>query len=140
MSFTRYRPVIDQHRCIGCGLCEETMPDVFRVGDFAASVVSPVVSAERLPSLEIAARDCPVNAISITPAHAPAQPERPISGSASRNEGDEGQNEEEGGEIAQYKRKHGDSAQADQIQPDDAKSLQSGKHHLSIVRDGTHNN
>ncbi|TLM77182.1 MAG: ferredoxin, partial [Actinobacteria bacterium] len=27
------RPVVDCGTCIGCGLCEETCPEVFRVAD-----------------------------------------------------------------------------------------------------------
>ena len=55
-------------RCIGCGLCEENLPEVFAMGEFVASLRRELVPALMEEQLQIAARDCPVNAITVVPA------------------------------------------------------------------------
>ena len=130
-----YRASIDQELCIGCGLCEETMPDVFRLGAYTASVAIEFVSEDRLAALEIAARDCPVDAISIHE-YGPAG----VSGDAPGDHDHEGEDVEEGGEIGEYKRKHGYIANRDEVEPDHAQRLERGKHNFSIVRNGTNDN
>ncbi|MFP4113458.1 MAG: ferredoxin [Spirochaetota bacterium] len=132
MAETRYRAIVDQTRCIGCGLCEETMPDVFRLGDYAASVVKSVLAADRWEELVIVTRDCPVGAISVENV-----PEDETSGNASGDDDQKRENEEEDGEIGEYKRKHGDLSDRNQIEPDDPQDFQRGEHNFSIVRNGT---
>lgn len=129
-----YRASVDQQVCIGCGLCEETLPSVFSVGDFTASAASDPVPAEHTELLLIAARDCPVEAITLS-----LVDEDP-SGQAPRDDHEEGEDEEQGGEIREYKRKHGHLADRDEVEPDDAQRLQGGEHNLSIVRNGTNDN
>ena len=46
---------IDKSRCIGCGMCAATVPEVFRVVDHVSTVLA-------LPKPD-AANGCPVNAI-----------------------------------------------------------------------------
>ena len=147
MMDARFRPVVDQQRCIGCGLCEETLPEVFRMGDYTAFVVQGPVEGAQAEQLQIAARDCPVGAISLLETESGSEDTddgsdsaHPVSGNASGDEDEKGENVKERGEIAQYKRKHGDPAQRDEVQPDNTQSLQSGKHNFSIVRNGTHDN
>lgn len=60
------KPVVDRDLCIGCGLCEDTCPEVFRLGDDGIAVV---IAEDPSPELYGAVRDsaemCPVDAISI---------------------------------------------------------------------------
>ena len=122
-----YTASVDQKTCIGCGLCEETLPSLFSMGDFSASASGHAL-ADDLEALEIATRDCPVEAITIAEIDLPDLP------------GDHDQERddiEEGGEIGEYKRKHGDFADSDEVQSDDSEGLEGRKNNLSIVRDGT---
>ena len=103
------------------------------MGDYTAFVIQDVVDADHAEALQIAARDCPVGAISLM--------ERDdASGHPARDEDEKGQDVEERGEIAEYKRKHGDTTQSDDVEPDHPKGLEGGKHNFSIVRNGTHDN
>jgi ferredoxin len=56
--------VVDQETCIGCGLCVETCPEVFKMidGDKAVSKVK-TVSAGLEDKCREAAENCPVSAI-----------------------------------------------------------------------------
>jgi ferredoxin len=54
---------IDRDACIGCGLCEETCPDVFEVGDDGISTVIATDTAGREECIIAAAEDCPQDAI-----------------------------------------------------------------------------
>ncbi len=53
-----------QDTCTACGLCCDTCPDVFRMGDDIAEVI-PIheVTGELLSKVEQAAEECPVAAI-----------------------------------------------------------------------------
>lgn len=57
---------VDPDICIGCTLCAQTCPEVFKMdGDKAAAYLEPV--PEQLKdSCEKAAEECPVSAIKIT--------------------------------------------------------------------------
>ncbi len=51
--------------CIGCGLCENICPEVFRIGDRGvAEVVGDITPANQAPAEE-ARGSCPVDAIEI---------------------------------------------------------------------------
>ncbi|MRR11016.1 ferredoxin [bacterium] len=60
------KAVVDRDLCIGCGLCEDTCPEVFRLEDDGIAVV---INEDPGPELYGAVRDsadlCPVEAISI---------------------------------------------------------------------------
>ena len=56
---------VDADACTGCGLCEETCPEVFELSDDVAKVKVDVVPPEAQDSCREAAEDCPVEAISI---------------------------------------------------------------------------
>lgn len=49
--------------CTACGLCVDTCPDVFDMDNDIATVLVDVVPAEFEDSVQIAADDCPVEAI-----------------------------------------------------------------------------
>jgi ferredoxin len=57
---------IDKDTCIGCGLCEELLPDVVTVGSYHAKVTRSELLAEEETPASAAAQDCPVGAISFS--------------------------------------------------------------------------
>jgi len=56
---------IDEETCSACGLCVDTCPEVFEMGDEIAQVIGDEVPAEHEESVRLAAEDCPVEAIII---------------------------------------------------------------------------
>lgn len=59
------RTKIDPDICIGCTLCVQTCPEVFRMEGDKAVVYVEVVSAEVEDKCRQTKDDCPVNAITI---------------------------------------------------------------------------
>ncbi len=59
------RVLIDEDACIGCGVCVESCPEVFEMGDDKASVKVDEVPEELVESCRDAAESCPVEAIQI---------------------------------------------------------------------------
>jgi ferredoxin len=58
---------VDPETCIGCGACETTCPEVFKlVNDTSQVQLSPVPEAAEADALS-AEEGCPVSAISHTP-------------------------------------------------------------------------
>lgn len=56
---------LDRSGCIACGLCTETCPEVFRMGDGAAEVYREDVPPEA-EDLALEAQDnCPVSVITV---------------------------------------------------------------------------
>jgi len=53
---------VDQNICIGCGLCANTCPDVFRMDDAGKS---EAFAQENVDCAKQAAAGCPVSAISV---------------------------------------------------------------------------
>ncbi|MCE5203414.1 MAG: ferredoxin [Coriobacteriales bacterium] len=61
------KPVVDRESCIGCGVCEDTCPEVFRVGDDGiAYVLTDSPGEELYADIRDCVELCPVNAIQIT--------------------------------------------------------------------------
>lgn len=61
------KPVVDRDLCIGCGLCEDICPEVFRLGDDGiAMVIEEEPEAELYGTVRDAAESCPTDAIAIT--------------------------------------------------------------------------
>ena len=56
---------VDPARCIACGMCAYTAPEVFRIVGKASTVIAPP-EPTRLSRVRDAANGCPVNAISVT--------------------------------------------------------------------------
>jgi ferredoxin len=59
------RAVVDCGLCIACGLCEDSCPDVFRVDDDCALVLSESPARELYADIRDAAEVCPTSAISL---------------------------------------------------------------------------
>jgi len=60
------KAIVDRDLCIGCGLCEDTCPEVFRMGeDGLAMVIDDDPAAETYPDIEDCVELCPVAAISV---------------------------------------------------------------------------
>lgn len=57
---------IDKETCFGCGLCESTCPEVFKMGaDGKAEVIVSEIGKGSENDCRQAASDCPVSAIEI---------------------------------------------------------------------------
>ncbi len=55
---------VDASTCVGCGLCEQSCPEVFQVGGDGIAHVKVQVCA--LHNLREVAEQCPVNSIKIS--------------------------------------------------------------------------
>ena len=49
--------------CTACGICAETCPEVFELGDEIAQVLMDTVPQEHEEAVQQAAEECPVEAI-----------------------------------------------------------------------------
>lgn len=56
---------VDRDGCIGCGVCAEECPEVFRIADDGLSEVCGEVTAENSDSVISAAKSCPVEVIKV---------------------------------------------------------------------------
>jgi len=56
---------IDRSGCIGCGLCADTCPEVFRMAADGLAEVFGDITGEIEQSAKEAAENCPVNVITI---------------------------------------------------------------------------
>jgi ferredoxin len=54
---------IDADLCTGCGLCTDSVPEVFDMGDDVATVKTNPVPAAKEALVKEAAADCPAEAI-----------------------------------------------------------------------------
>jgi ferredoxin len=55
---------VDNSTCVGCALCEQSCPEVFRVeGDGIAHVIAQTCAMHNLKEV---AEQCPVNAIKVS--------------------------------------------------------------------------
>ncbi len=51
--------------CTACGLCADTCPDVFSMCEDIVKVIAETVPAEFEDSVELAAEECPAEAIAV---------------------------------------------------------------------------
>ncbi len=51
--------------CTACGLCADTCPEVFEIGSDIAEVIVDSVPAEYEDAVQLAADECPVEAIAV---------------------------------------------------------------------------
>lgn len=59
--------IVDRNLCIGCRLCEDTCPEVFRIGDDGiAYVIGSNLDPEFYEDVEGCVEICPVAAISVS--------------------------------------------------------------------------
>ena len=56
--------IVDDN-CTACGICCETCPEVFQMGDDIAEVITNPIPKEAEVAAQQAADDCPVEAITI---------------------------------------------------------------------------
>ena len=57
---------VDENTCVGCGLCESTCPEVFKMNDNdIAEVIVGEVPAESQASCREAVEGCPADAITL---------------------------------------------------------------------------
>jgi ferredoxin len=59
------RVTVDEETCIGCGLCEETCPEVFEINDDKVRVKVDEVPEEVVKTCKEAVENCPVEAIEV---------------------------------------------------------------------------
>ncbi|MEL7625051.1 MAG: ferredoxin [Clostridiales bacterium] len=59
------KAVIDRDGCISCGLCYDTCPEVFRVGDDGLAEVWGEVKEDNYDLAKEAEEGCPVSVITI---------------------------------------------------------------------------
>ena len=58
------RVKVDPDLCTACGLCEDTCPEVFEIGDEVAEVIANPVPKDQEDCVIDAEESCPVEAIS----------------------------------------------------------------------------
>lgn len=59
------KATVDKDTCIGCGLCQQICPEVFRMEDDKAVVYVDIVPKDAVDKAKEAANQCPVAAITV---------------------------------------------------------------------------
>ncbi len=60
------KAIVDHDTCIGCGMCENICPAVFKLIDGKSTVIEKPVAPENEKSAREACDSCPVSAITLT--------------------------------------------------------------------------
>ncbi|MBN1648127.1 MAG: ferredoxin [Spirochaetales bacterium] len=58
-------PEIKKDECIGCGLCEEVLPELFSIKNNTAIARKGAIDPEYIEAAEQLARECPTGALEI---------------------------------------------------------------------------
>ncbi len=66
MYFLSMEIILDKKLCVGCGLCEENMPEIFEIGDYTAELKKSSVEEELRAKIAEIIEDCPADAITIS--------------------------------------------------------------------------
>ena len=56
---------VDKSACIGCGMCADTAPEAFRIGDDGLAAGYKEIPADSIDNAKEAEADCPVGAIQV---------------------------------------------------------------------------
>ena len=64
---------IDETACIGCGLCEEMIPELVEMGKFTARVKKRRVPSELEDEVLATVKDCPADALSVEQGNSEAE-------------------------------------------------------------------
>lgn len=56
---------VDKSACIGCGMCADTAPEAFRIGEDGLAEGYQEISADNIDNAKEAEADCPVGAIQV---------------------------------------------------------------------------
>lgn len=59
------KAIIDKEACTGCGLCEQTCAEVFKMEEDKAIVIADPVPAEAEETCKQSAEECPTEAIKV---------------------------------------------------------------------------
>jgi len=59
------RVIVDKELCTGCGLCVDTCPEVFEMGDDTAQVIADPIPESAETAARQAADECPIEAIKV---------------------------------------------------------------------------
>jgi len=59
------RATVDEETCVGCALCADECPEVFRMEDDVAKVIAEEVPESAADQCRSAAEACPVEAIAL---------------------------------------------------------------------------
>lgn len=70
------RVIVDETRCVGCGLCEETLPALFEMGRYVARVKVRRIPDDAAEAVLETVSDCPAEALSVDTSASP-EPEPP---------------------------------------------------------------
>ncbi len=62
----RMKAVVDMDACIGCGLCAQVAPDVYKMEDDKAVVTMAEISEDMAEQAQSGSDQCPVNAIAVS--------------------------------------------------------------------------